>query len=155
MKKEKTMKKVLVLICAVLFLMMNCAPTIEKIQPVELSFKIDFSKYSDNNFLITPLKYNGDYKSIGLVQVIAYQGAKLDKMLRNKNSVPSWRKDKLDLKKYIESLYQMSVEMGADAIIEFHVTELEKNLAINTLYPVDILGYKLTGFAIKRKGAFK
>jgi hypothetical protein len=65
-----------VVLCSGLF---SCATVKRKYIPKVLSVSaFDLSKYSNQGFLITPNKYNGDYESVGIISAIAMPKAKLE-----------------------------------------------------------------------------
>ncbi len=121
----------------------------------------DFSDYSKKGFLFTPNLYQGDYKAIGLIQLSFAPHAKLtevrgkDKYIRRAYAKKDWKVDEFNSKKAIESIYKSCVEIGADALTQMKIETFFEHHAQGTLYPITIPGIKISGFAIKRIGAFK
>ncbi|MCH7498388.1 MAG: hypothetical protein IH971_11170 [Candidatus Marinimicrobia bacterium] len=116
-----------------------------------------FSEYSKKGFLFTPNNYDGDYESLGLVQVTYTPRANVvsapvisDPLYKN------WQKyrlkpDPLDPQKVIAHIYSICVEMGADALTQMKIEH--HSVGPNSLTNNQIIdGIKISGFAIKRRG---
>ena len=113
----------------------------------------DFSKYTDQGFLITPEEYLDDYQSIGIITVTQWPAVhKQDRRVQAPNSpdgyklVEEYFSETIDVKKTVEKIYQEAKAMGADAITNFKVTSTSRqngNLRVQ--------GVEISGFAIKRK----
>ncbi|MBA4411426.1 MAG: hypothetical protein C0397_18650 [Odoribacter sp.] len=126
-------------------------------------FAIDFSKYSESGFLITPEKYLGEYTSIGIVRYEVYPGAYYkiigSKPNPNFGSNPSepktilvkeWVVNKISMQEALDGMYKKCLEMGANALVNFDVKyDVVPYTGISN--PVYINGYVISGFAIKRK----
>lgn len=110
---------------------------------------IDFSQFSDKGFLFTIDKYLGEYESIGIVEVdfvpeayyftVAGQGQQMYNNQVNQK--------KVDLEVALDRLYDICVEMGANALTQIEFDDYK------LLYPrtfININGIKIRGFAIKR-----
>lgn len=138
----------------------GCAPQIKYI-PAETSLiTVDFSKYAKTGFLITPHDYSGEYEAMGLISISVVPEARLVSKSYKHSSGPTatkemWDIGQLDINTIIEALHKRAVSLGADAIIDFKVTTVERQHGEGTLKSVKITGYELEGFAIKRVGAFK
>jgi len=109
-----------------------------------------FTKYTQNNFLITPEGYNGDYESIGLITTVLYPEVK---KVSIKDLNENWQKlgeywsvKKIDANEAIDSMYAIAVKHGANAIIRFDTKVISKPNGIFNIY-----GWEVSGFAIKRK----
>jgi hypothetical protein len=149
-----------------LFTVASCTVQMKELTRVEgytIMNKIDFRKYSDKGFLITPEKYPGEYHAIGMIDFIKMPGAvyvkrtKLDE--NNKPVTPefghpaeiekNWVPENINMDAVLEELYKQCVALGADAIINFNV-EPNSVLHGGISNPVTIEGVRITGFAIKR-----
>jgi hypothetical protein len=149
-----------------LFIMASCSVQMKELTKIEgytIMNKIDFRKYSDKGFLITPEKYSGDYHAIGIIDFIKMPGAvyvkrtKLDE--NNKPVTPefghpaevekNWVPENINMDAVLEELYKQCVALGADAIVNFNV-ESNSVLHGGITNPVTIEGVRITGFAIKR-----
>lgn len=159
------MKKLIFLFS--LFMFFSCAtelPTLYNIDKEYNFFGIDFSKYSKAGFLITPEKYNDNYESIGLVTyellpggIYKHMGKKVNPAYGGSNtSVPrfidiyKWIIDEVSLEQSIDSMYIRCEKMGADALVNFKLENHWKDYN-QISNPTTVMGYKLSGFAIKRK----
>lgn len=160
------MKRIAVFALA-LVIMASCTfqmKEITKIQGYTIMNKIDFRKYSDKGFLITPEKYSGEYHAVGMIDFIKMPGAVYVKRTRlddnNKPVTPefghpaeidkNWVPENINMDAVLEDLYKQCVALGADAIINFN---LETNSVLHggITNPVTIEGVRITGFAIKRE----
>lgn len=160
------MKRIAVFAFA-LVIMASCTvqmKEITKIQGYAIMNKIDFRKYSDKGFLITPEKYSGEYHAVGMIDFIKMPGAVYVKRTRlddnNKPVTPefghpaeidkNWVPENINMDAVLEDLYKQCVALGADAIINFN---LETNSVLHggITNPVTIEGVRITGFAIKRE----
>jgi hypothetical protein len=148
----KTLKFFSLLLVVIL---LSCAPNIKQI-PSSLSiYEIDFSKYSEMNFLFTPYKYLGDYKSIGLVSVTYMPEANFEQVVTGKGTGVEelWKIENVNLENIIEAFHKKAINMGANAVVDLTIENIPRTIYAAT--PVTISGVKLSGFAIKRLGAFK
>ena len=152
-------------LCAFAFLFCGCSTLTELkfIYPFESLHKIDFTPYTSKGFLITPEKYNGDYESVGLINFTAMPGAQYK--LAGSRFVPDytgtsnipryvqyfdWVIDSISFDKVLTKAYEVCKNMGADALVNFNY-EAVNYPYYNIKNPVTITGYKIYGFAIKRK----
>jgi hypothetical protein len=161
------MKKLLYLLLA--FLLTSCAVTqkelkeLKIISPYEYLYGIDFAPFTQKGFLITPEKYNGNYESIGMIDFTAYPGAqyiktgvKLNPYWSQGSSEPKvietyeWKIDSIEFKAVLNKVYNICVEMKADALVNFK-NEITLDTHEGIKNPITIAGYRITGFAIKRK----
>ncbi len=153
------MKKLFLLFLSLLFA--TC--TTLKVDKAMVVTAFDFSKYSKQNFLITPDSYNGDYESIGLISASLFASVTETELPTNmhENGKFSWETDstylmfsvnkyylieKINTEEVVEELFQTVKRMGGDAI-----TNLKTNFTYRERYGIYIPGVELTGFAIKRK----
>jgi len=135
---------------------------------------MDFSKYSEKGFLITPFKYDRPYKSIGFIRVTLYPeikkinevapgmhdtgNADTIRVKRIEDSIDQYKYMIVvtpDNKKYkvsrlkqnmvIDEIYKVSKNAGADAIVNF---DFDRDYETNGSITHEVL--EVTGFAIKR-----
>ena len=116
---------------------------------------IDFSAYASEGFLFTPNKYGGDYESIGLVQISYTPKAVFVKTeVRGINGQAftrsSWMAEPIDTDKALQKLYELCLEMGADALTEMQIKNITERHAQRTIHPLTLSGIEISGFAIKR-----
>jgi hypothetical protein len=127
--------------------------------PKESAFYgLDFTKYTDRGFLITPESYRGEYSSIGMVSYVLTPEATLitkkvfvstetGQVTREEKE---WKVGQVNITEAIDSLYTSAKRMGANAIINFEFRQEERDYPFLT-NPVKITGWQLSGFAIRRK----
>ena len=60
-----------------------------------------------------------------------------------------WVFEKIDLQTVVDSIYNKSVNMGADAIMDFEISPYEEEY-LNIQNPVTVKGIEINGIAIKR-----
>lgn len=134
------MKKLVLVLLTLLLI--GCNPGYE-IGKLIFTYEYDFTKYSENNFLFTPEKYDGEYESVGLLKVEFFPPIKKND---NPESYSKYKQEEINTQEAIDSLYMLAKRMGADAIMNFKVepTELDYGFMIGE-------GVQVKGFAIKRK----
>lgn len=141
------------LIVFVAFLLLSCAPAVTKVPRTSQFTGIDFRKYTDSGFLFTPEKYSGEYESIGIVNYKLLPAAELiapyGDPSYNGPYAKSWVEEVIYIGQVVDSLYVRSVEMGADAVMNFEVIYETEERA--TTPPVTLHGWTARGFAIRRK----
>jgi hypothetical protein len=135
----------------------NCAPAPTFIPKYSKISAIDFSPFTEKGFLFTPNKYNGDYKSIGIINFTYFPEAKLTelKIKRNKRDDEGITKTFWDVESYdsnilLYEIYTSCVSLGADALTEFKIKNVQSKHGEDSTDPVTINGIEMYGFAIKR-----
>jgi hypothetical protein len=153
------MKKYIIILAV---FVIGCSP-LKDIYSVKVLNIIDFTPFTAKNFLITPENYTGTYQSIGLIEYIVKPSAsyKLSTKELNPKFAPGdpevtryfdiykWNIDNISFDAVLNEAYNICVKMGADAIINFK-SEIIYDEYASIKYPVTIIGYRITGFAIKR-----
>lgn len=116
-------------------------------------YGLDFRDYNQQGFLFTPNVYDGDYESLGIVNiqlipaVTKTQGAgKNWRRGYSANSDVVWWIEVLDTRNAIDQAYREASSMGADALSQFEISE---GSVVNGDMEVPTL--EITGFAIKRR----
>ena len=145
------MKKLLI----VLFLFTSCK-VLNYIPKEESIYGLNFTKYSEQGFLITPEKYLGDYESIGIFNYTFVPSASIfiEKKVMSSGILRErkiWLKENYSIYDGLDSLYNFSKSIGADAIINFQFNIVTRNYTYGYENPVTLEGFELSGFAIKRK----
>lgn len=158
------MKLAIIFIGCCLIGLSSCAELKElsKIDAYESVYEIDFSPFTQKDFLITPEKYLGEYESIGLIDYtimpeanyvtvgikknVNYSGGVGSSVVEDKK----WVSNKVDARQALDSIYIVCLEMGADALVNFKISTQEDNYQL-IKNPIKINGITITGFAIKRK----
>lgn len=140
----------------ILFSILSCS-SVTSTQKEVITYVYDFRKYTDEGFLFTTEKYLGDYESIGLISI------EIIPELRRKDgyfapgqtyagsSSGFWNYIPIRPQEVLDSLYLKAKQMGADAVINLDVEYADVIVSGNISVP----STRASGFAIKRKGAFK
>jgi hypothetical protein len=145
----------------ILFLF-NCATQRLVHVPERLTTLIlDLSRYSAEGFFITPYEYQADYESIGLINTIIMPEATREKIDTGRkdeegNTVYKkvWVLGNVSAQEAIADMVEGAKTLGADAIMEFSIKEKAEQY-FDPVSPLTVQGFELSGFAIKRKGAFE
>ena len=145
------MKKYFTLLILLIFFE-GCG-AIKEMERMVLNYSFDFTKYTTEGFLFTPLEYNGEYESVGVLQTIIYPAVTKKSTLAQKNSsdgrtivIENYFIENISPQDAIDELYKKAKIMGANAIINFDLSE--------TFYmngTMRVPGIMVKGFAIKRK----
>ena len=157
------MKKIFSLLLTIILTSCATLEELKVIYPAEILYGIDFTQFTQKGFLITPEKYSGAYESIGMINFTAKPGAKYIKTSSRLNpdwtpgstqprviEVFEWQVDSIAFKQVLSKVYDICVKMGADALVNFQ-NEITLDPYTGIKNPVTITGYRITGFAIKRK----
>ena len=166
------MKKLLL----IALLIVGCASPPTVIPEIQLMIDVDFTEYTQKDFLFTPNIYKGDYESIGLITLYYYPEAKrITKEIeylgqdakkrkyedqgggkRTRLISTEWVINEINSNALLDSIYSTCFKMGADAFTQLKIIDAPiMSHALNTANPVSINGIKIEGYAIKRLGAFK
>jgi hypothetical protein len=110
-------------------------------------------------FFITPETISSNYESVGLFCYEIVPSAEYDKFTvidsYSYDLEPrtirkyKWVIENVSLNQAMDSVYTNCVTWGADAIIDFKIESISNPYL--TKEPVTINGFKISGFAIKRK----
>ena len=127
---------------------------------------LDFREYSQKGFLFTPEKYSGDYESIGLISFLIMPEARKERVSQEEDDsysfkespiVYKWNVEEINVQNALDGIYKRSIEMGADALVNFKISNREEPIVNKTSKMVvsfdekKLQGYLVEGFAIKRK----
>ena len=153
--------KIIIIILS-LIMLISCSQ-LKYVPKFEHIFVLDFTKYNDLGFLITPESYNGKYESIGLLHFIFRPEANLitieidiplsESMQKEtggkyKTIKKHWVMGEFNQQLILDIAYEESVKFGGDAVINFIIYPNDK--AYNTSPPLIIPGIEVHGFIIKR-----
>ncbi len=128
---------------------------------------VDFSQYSEKGFLFTPNLYGGDYKSVGLITLTYRPAANLieidvgrnEEVITYSNSTTSLKKEWVfspeNRDMLLEAVYETCIEMGADAFTQMTLSTVKVQMPAGLQYPLALTETTISGYAIKRLGAFK
>ena len=157
------MKKAIFVLIAISLSSCATLTELKVIYPAEILYGIDFNSFTQKGFLITPEKYSGAYESIGMIDFTAKPGAQYKSTGRRINpyytpdssdpksiEIYEWVVDSIAFEQVLTKVYKICVSMGADALVNFR-NEITLDPYSGIKNPVTITGYRITGFAIKRK----
>lgn len=136
------MKKIFVCVAALLLFSYCSAP--KETQKFSVYRSYDFTPYSAKGFLFTPEKYTGTYESVGIISVEVYPEIKKNP---RESDFENYIAGSVTTNEVIDSLYYMSIEMGADALINFYAEKFDALVG-----GIWVKGIAAGGFAIKRGG---
>jgi len=148
------MKKIILIGIAIALLLPACE-TLKHIQGYDMFLGIDLRPYTEKGFLITPHAYNGDYISIFMMNYIIMPDGNYTQKVLNKGKATQriaevWVFDEIDAAEAVDSIYKISIELGANAISGFKVEPYEVPY-IDIMNPTIAQGIQITGMAIKRE----
>jgi uncharacterized protein YbjQ (UPF0145 family) len=109
---------------------------------------IDFTPYTAQGFMFTPEMYRGDYESVGVINVAMQAEGKL--VRKDRSGTSEWEFSELKIDDVVREAHKRAVAMGANAVVNFTVKASPR-----TVGTVSVPGIEVTGFAIKRTGAFR
>ena len=134
-----------------ILLILGCASKINIIPRYESLSIVDFTEYSNKNFLITTEPYTGKYKSIGMLDyVVRCEVSKIQVTNERDYTKEIWVREPMDTQSLIDTLYKYSISLGGDAIMNFRMLPNSERYLINSEY-VSTPGIEFTGFIIKRE----
>ena len=122
--------------------------TVKHIPPTTVVTGIDFTPYTAQKFMFTPEMYRGDYESVGVINVSMHAEGNLIPNARTGRH--EWVFSPLLIDDVVREAHKRAVAMGANAVVNFSV-----KAAPTVVGTVTIPGIEVSGFAIKRVGAFK
>ncbi|KAA3606344.1 MAG: hypothetical protein DWQ06_02555 [Calditrichaeota bacterium] len=137
---------ILLSLLAVVFL--SCTQLTQIPEETEM-IAFDFSEFSAKGFMFTPNIYAGDYESVGLLEIKYFPEANLKPFeTKTTNRVLRWVHEPISPQVLLKVAYDKASKMGADALTQFYVS---REIRENKKAKINRDGYKITGFAIKRK----
>jgi hypothetical protein len=116
------------------------------------SYVVDFSSFQEKNFLITPEPYRGDYDGMGYIEISFRPPVRVKEVETggvHGSGSTEYQAEQVNLDDSLEKLYEQAVGLGADGIMNFQMRP--KTFKVGMQF---VEGLVLSGFAIKRKGAF-
>lgn len=116
-------------------------------------YSVDFRPYSDRGFLFSPGDYPGEYEAIGMVTYVIWPSARKvampivnERTGGSMKTVSVWLADTIRVDQALKHAYEHTLEIGADALIQFDIKPVNRNVADTNLEGVEV-----SGFAIRRK----
>lgn len=143
------MKKIILL--AAIAILTGCAslkPTERKVY----TYLADYRAYSEAGFLITPQPYQGEYESLGEIDIHiipAFEQAEEEFGYMGEKWY-TFKFETISMDAIINTAVKQAVEMGADAIANFSITgKVIERVGSGKTY--EGIEYRVKGFCIKRK----
>jgi uncharacterized protein YbjQ (UPF0145 family) len=140
----------------------GCAPRMQHIPAVNAVVALDFTGYQQRGFLISPYEYSGDYESVGMISILVMPEAKLIRTPTGETdewghelTKGEWVVAAVEVDTVIAELYEKAAGMGADAVVDFTVRKVTEEYPVDPARLLTVSGLEVTGFAIKRLGAFE
>lgn len=140
---------ILFLIALITILAFSCT-TLRHIDREDIYYTLDFRKYANEGFLITPEMYRGNYMTMGVVSYETYPEAKYIEIVHPTYTSKSWSPTPVSSSEALDSVYVYCKKLGADALVRFNIESVQKEYSGIT-NPITITGVKLSGYAIKRE----
>lgn len=157
------MKKRLLILPIILMIGLSaCSPrVIPASRIIQVSF-FDFSKYSQEGFMISPNQYIGEFEPCGELYIKIIPGEVLKKNVKKSNysqnddliyqstqesnfNPEDLIQENISPDELLKEAVSQAKKRGANAIVNFNCVEIYPYNSFNILY------YQITGFAIKRK----
>lgn len=148
-----------------LLLLIGCSSStpITRVQGIESTLVMDFSPYANRGFLFSPDPYSGGYQGMGMIDIMIVPdmqrrveqsrvSTRLGQGVSVNKTVGEWKQEPIYPSTMVERAFQEAKDLGADAIVNLDVTPVLEEVEVGT--PPEVLemrGYRLTGFAIKRQ----
>jgi hypothetical protein len=138
---------------ALAFLVTSCGVTIVPQERIVLTSFADYTKHSEEGFLISPTHYTLEYESIGELHIevkpaliVRRQAPKYEGGL--KKTIYTY--EELKFSELVDLAVSQAKEKGADAIVNFSINSSDNSIYANGEI---IYGrtYFIKGFCIKRK----
>ena len=147
------MKKILICL-SLLILFTGCSRNISHIKNEVITSSIDFSKYLEKGFLITPGEYGGNYNALGIFVFTVYPDANLEtKQYKAADGTRAessrWFVTKIKTQEVIDIAYKTAIDKGADGITNFKIRNINKTIN-DGVGIVSIDGIEIEGLLIKR-----
>ena len=139
----------LILVVSLSIFIVSCQRTVTHIPAKSEISSLDFTKYQEDNFLITPSSYGGDYESLGLVTYSMYAESDFVVSKENKD-IGEWVHKKILVQDVLDLAYNKAKKQGANAITNFKLEATTKSVH-DGLLMVSIPGISISGLLIKRK----
>lgn len=134
-------------------LIVGCGPSRAVYEKTTTVSGYDFTEYTEDGFLITPGTYDGDYQSVGVLEVTVYPGLRYEKdnqpveVVGPHDPPMNWTLvDSVKAQEVVDSLYEEAREMGADAITRF-----DTQIVTAKTEDMNWYGIQASGFAIRRE----
>ncbi|MEA2017093.1 MAG: hypothetical protein U9N59_01485 [Campylobacterota bacterium] len=143
----------IVLAATLLVVVSGCSQNITHVPQAQLITSLDFTKYKENNFLMTPGEYGGDYEALGIFNftIVAEANYEIPEEERKSNQPKKiWVSKDIKAQEVLDLAYETAVKKGADAITHF---KMKSGIILKddgmSMFSIDTL--EVSGLLIKRK----
>ena len=151
---------ILLLSCANFKMTYKAAIKTNYIEKEDRLYVVDFTEFTEREFLFTPEKYGGDYKSIGLIdnsffeELILFKKGTKEKVelsnIRNEifedaddfNRKYDWHNPPISTQLILRSVYNNCIKMGADAFVNLESSNVQKVITFGSYAQYVTLGGK-------------
>ena len=144
------MKKIisLALVTVLGFGLAGCAQKFTHVNKQKNISSLDFTKYQEKNFLITPGEYGDNYTAMGIFTFTVYPEANcIESQKRQKPC--QWISEDISSQEILDLAYETAVEKGANAITHFKIRSTDKMLN-DGMQNFSVYGLEMSGLLIKR-----
>lgn len=120
-------------------------------------YGINFIRYSNEGFFITPEKPSGNYIPVGLIAVTLNQGGRAFEQDLGVNEAGAsivnryWEKDTINIQMAIDSLVSISKGLNANSITNFNYSLESKTVITDVDERIQLSSISVSGFAIIRE----
>lgn len=140
-------------------ILMNCNPRITHVPQEVDVFVCDFTKYQKQGFTFTPYQPNGNYESMGFIdltlwpelnyKVPEHYVKKKRKVKTDTRDKKRWIPEPIRISDALDLVYKKAVSMGANTVCETRIVSVD---TLILKYPKDgrKKGYRITGWAINQ-----
>lgn len=145
------MKRIALLL--IVLLLAGCATErVTRIQREVTFTGFDFRQYTEKGFLFTPDVYTGAYDAIGLLNATVFPEAfREEEVVKGERKLGRWHIRPVDAQEAIDEMYRQASALGADALVQFSIKSIEKDVETGDLAGLVLPGIEVSGFAIKRR----
>jgi len=154
MKKIKLLGINLGIVIAVSLLMGGCSQTFTHVDKQESITSLDFTKYKNDNFLITPGDYGENYEALGMFSFTIYPEANYvsDKAQDNDSNEKflKWKQGIVAPQEVLDLAYKTAITKNANAITHFKIKNIDKVMN-DGIHSFVVTGLEISGLLIKRK----
>jgi len=118
------------------------------VQKQEVIRTLDFTKYQEKGFLITPGDYSEEHDDLGMFSLSVYPEARFESP-SIEETYPRWVYDDVDTHEVLDLLYEEAVKKGADAAIHFKIDNTTRHY-FDGQQNFEISGLEISGSFIRR-----
>ena len=123
----------------------------------EVLSTVDFTRYSEEGFLVSAESLVDPYEPIGILKYTTIPSAEYRQRVRVQTAdgytkeVHKWVIETIDYQEQLDRMVAEAKALGADAIIDVKIYPTQR-LYSGIKNPVNLEGYEISGYAVKRNG---